>query len=322
MNGSPVEAGNGNGFKLGGNSITGYHELENSVAFNNAAKGIDCNSCPDIQVKNCTTFNNGSFNVAYYTSGAKNTDFSSTGVISYRTENKDVLDTDGSYINTSGTKGIKLLGTQDVAKVINETSYYWNGSESANTAKVKVADDWFVSLDAANAKITRDADGSINLNGFLELTDKAPQNAGARLVSTASKDVTALPSLETHTSTISIKSFVKGTATNIVMTIPVDISMFDYVLFDDVLLDPANYTVTSGSTIITIKESYVKKLSAGTHTIRVYFKDGLFAEKSVEVLPNTGDFGSNMLPLYAGLMLAALLAAAFILFAEKKRKRA
>ena len=42
--------GNGNGFKMGGSSITGYHKLINSLAFNNKAKGIDSNSCPDIQV--------------------------------------------------------------------------------------------------------------------------------------------------------------------------------------------------------------------------------------------------------------------------------
>ena len=46
-----TDAGNGNGFKMGGSSITGYHTLINSVAFGNKAKGIDSNSCPDIQVK-------------------------------------------------------------------------------------------------------------------------------------------------------------------------------------------------------------------------------------------------------------------------------
>ena len=74
--GKDVDAGNGNGFKLGGSSISGHHRLINCVAFDNKCKGIDSNSCPDIQVENCTSFNNESFNVALYTNDAANTDFS------------------------------------------------------------------------------------------------------------------------------------------------------------------------------------------------------------------------------------------------------
>ena len=54
--------GNGNGFKMGGSSMSGYHKLINSVAFDNKAKGIDSNSCPDIQVTNSTSYNNGGSN--------------------------------------------------------------------------------------------------------------------------------------------------------------------------------------------------------------------------------------------------------------------
>ena len=38
------------------------------------------NSCPDINVINCTTFNNESYNIALYTNSAKNTDFSASSV--------------------------------------------------------------------------------------------------------------------------------------------------------------------------------------------------------------------------------------------------
>ena len=66
-----TNAGNGNGFKLGGDSMSGKHVLENCVAFDNKAKGIDSNSCPDINVINCTTFNNESYNICLlYTSDA------------------------------------------------------------------------------------------------------------------------------------------------------------------------------------------------------------------------------------------------------------
>ena len=117
-------------------------------------------------------------------------------------------------------------------------------------------------------------------------------------------------------------AIVKGTETEIVWKIDADVSTFDYIVVDDVVLDKSKYTVTSGSTVVTFKASYIKGLGAGEHTFRAYFTDGYIAETKLEVLPKTGDFGGNMLPLYAGLMLAALLAVAFILFAEKKRKRA
>mgnify|MGYP000535542745 CR=1 FL=1 len=85
-----TDAGNGNGFKMGGSSMSGYHKLINSVAFDNKAKGIDSNSCPDIQVTNSTSYNNGGSNVAMYTNDAANTDFMATGVLSWRTQKTSV----------------------------------------------------------------------------------------------------------------------------------------------------------------------------------------------------------------------------------------
>ena len=88
-----TDAGNGNGFKMGGSSITGYHKLINSVAFDNKSKGIDSNSCPDIQVSSSTTFNNEGSNIALYTNDAANTDFSASGILSYRAQHTDVNET-------------------------------------------------------------------------------------------------------------------------------------------------------------------------------------------------------------------------------------
>lgn len=170
-----TRAGNGNGFKLGGSNITGYHELINCVAFNNKAKGIDSNSCPDIYVENSTTFNNESYNVALYTKNIKNTDFEMNGVLSYRTENKGM------------EEELKGIGTQDPNKIKNTNNYYWDeiAQISKNSVDKTVSEDWFVSV--SNPKITRNANGIINMNGFLELTDKAPSDTGARMTGTPSK---------------------------------------------------------------------------------------------------------------------------------------
>ena len=76
-----IDAGNGNGFKMGGSSLPGSHVIINSVAFDNKAKGIDSNSCPDNVVVGCTSFNNENSNVALYTNDAKNTNYRTNGII-------------------------------------------------------------------------------------------------------------------------------------------------------------------------------------------------------------------------------------------------
>ena len=169
--GREIDAGNGNGFKMGGESISGRHLIENSIAFANKAKGIDSNSCPDIQVIRCTSFDNGSCNVAFYTNTAVSTDFSADGVLSFRSAG-------GPEDN------FKLLGGQEQAKVYNPGCFYVMDGRSVNSEGMEARADWFVSLDAGAVLaegVGRKADGSISLNGFLCLTDAAPADTGARL---------------------------------------------------------------------------------------------------------------------------------------------
>jgi hypothetical protein len=176
-------AGNGNGFKLGGDSLSGYHKLINCIAFNNKQKGIDSNSCPDIQVENCISYNNGSYNVAFYTNSSANTDFLGNGIISFKDDNAKT--THPTLENPLVGENLKPKGNQDTAKYINSNSYYWNGSNSANNAGDIITADIFVSLEFTG--FTRNADGSIDLNGFLELNEKAPANAGTKNEFTASE---------------------------------------------------------------------------------------------------------------------------------------
>lgn len=176
-NGDEVDAGNGNGFKMGGDSMSGYHVLKNSVAFGNKAKGIDSNSCPDIQVYNCTSFNNESYNVAMYTNTAVKTDYYATGILSIKNSNKVA-------------EQIKPVGTQNLSKIYNDTNYFFDGKKSVNASGAQASLDWFKSIDMdaaiSGAKaITRNADGTINMNGFLELNSNAPEGVGARMSSTA-----------------------------------------------------------------------------------------------------------------------------------------
>ena len=53
------------------------------------------------------------------------------------------------------------------------------------------------------------------------------------------------------------------------------LSKFREVRVDDTVVDSSNYTITEGSTIVTFKESYLKSLSVGDHTLKVVSTDGL-----------------------------------------------
>ena len=237
-----TNAGNGNGFKMGGDSLSGYHRLINSVAYNNKAKGIDSNSCPDIQVTSSTTFNNESYNVAFYTNTAANTDFGANGILSYR---KD----------TNVSEQFKAKGTQDESKIYGDSNYYWDttAQKSSNKSGATVTDDWFVSTDTSIVP-TRNADGTINMNGLLVLTDKAPAGVGARLNGTASSVITPMPSVEpdaddseddtTTEETVITNPDVKGTVNVIGQNVVVAASA------GTVIKNAAGATVTAGDVYV------------------------------------------------------------------------
>ena len=170
-----TDEGNGNGFKMGGSSLSGHHRLLNSIAFNNKAKGIDSNSCPDINIENCISYNNGGSNVALYTTDAKNTDFSANGILSYRN-------------GTDVAEKISPKGSQDESKIYQPSNYFWKLSKGKSHDSSKEVDDsWFQFLDTgfdtakhtfSKMPVNRNANGTINMNGLLELKEEAVQNMG------------------------------------------------------------------------------------------------------------------------------------------------
>lgn len=180
-NGQEVDAGNGNGFKMGGSSISGQHILRNSVSFSNKAKGIDSNSCPDIQVYASTSYNNESYNVALYTNDAKNTAFTAQGILSF----KDSTNAAEELI----AEQFKPKGTQETSAYENAANYYWRGENSTNSEGIAATAEWFQNMDmnsAIHGGIRRNTDGTINMNGFLAVTSAVPEGVGARMTGTPS----------------------------------------------------------------------------------------------------------------------------------------
>lgn len=106
-----------------------------------------------------------------------------------------------------------------------------------------------------------------------------------------------------------------------------EISKFREVKVDGVTVDPVNYTVTEGSTIITFKPEYLKSLSAGNHSFELVWTDGTAAtnftvaenaDQSAKS-PKTGEDFSMALCTTLLMVSCAGLAG---MFAKRKRNHA
>ena len=168
------DQGEGNGFKLGGESMPGKHQLINSISFANGAKGITSNSGPDCIIQNVTSYGNAAFgsaeSISLYTGTAEKTEYVAEGVISMEP--------------VSGKADKYDLKGQD--SLASASNYFWTGASAANVSGTKAEEGWFESLDVTIVP-TRNADGSINMNGLLKLTAAAPADAGARLEAVVSE---------------------------------------------------------------------------------------------------------------------------------------
>ncbi|MFV0285840.1 MAG: carbohydrate-binding protein, partial [Demequina sp.] len=161
----PSRTGEGNGFKLGGESMPGDHLLRNAVSYGNLATGVTSNSGPDVRLEDVTSADND--RGIRLETNAKVTDYRASGVISWANPQADVLG---------------LL--QDDASLLTDPSNHFDGAG--------VTADWFVSTDADALTPEIAADGSIEMHGLYELTDEAAADAGARLTPNPSPTVIEL----------------------------------------------------------------------------------------------------------------------------------
>lgn len=59
--------------------------------------------------------------------------------------------------------------------------------------------------------------------------------------------------------------------------------LFDSLKINGTVVDPKNYTVKDGSTVITLKKEYLKELKSGNYTVRVSYKDGGFVDATFAI---------------------------------------
>ena len=169
------EYGEGNGFKLGGGQMKGAHVLKNSISFDNHAKGITSNSCPDCKIINCISYNNSLDNSAYNVG------------LNTKDSNIKAWEVTG-LISLNNSKNTKLEDLIPFA-LHSENNYIYDGAASYNNKGEQATEDWFENVDTS-VKPTRNEDGTINMHGLLLLKDTS-KNTGAVLdvTSDAAKSV-------------------------------------------------------------------------------------------------------------------------------------
>ena len=120
-------------------------------------------------------------------------------------------------------------------------------------------------------------------------------------------------------------SWTKGGNTGLTFTANGAFSKFVGIKVDGVDVDKADYEAKAGSTIITLKASYLDTLKVGEHTITVVYNDGSTdGTFKIVAKPNTpaatgDDFN---IALYGSLMAVSVSALVVLLLVSKKRKYA
>lgn len=157
--GSSIQ-GEGNGFKLGGESIAVKHKLVNSISFSNLANGVFSNSNPSCIIENVTSYANEKHNLQLNTNASATT-WELSRFISYGT--------------AQNTDSIDVRNQANLESITN----YLNGR---NTSGIYVTDAWFESIDTT-VKPTIAEDGSIDMHGLLQLTESAVSGIGGTISS-------------------------------------------------------------------------------------------------------------------------------------------
>lgn len=216
------------------------------------------------------------------------------------------------------SKAVKITGsvtkkTEDNRNIISVSDYQWEGS-GVTQISVMITDKAY-DTDGAGilyyGKLTFVSEGEASGSGNLtiELPDDLPDEymvyllaedvndskhtdyASAPVVVTA--ETSAANPEFTYTITeganLSIAEDYDGTIT---VTADGECSKFVSVSVDGTVVDAANYTVESGSTIVTFTKAYVNTLSVGTHTVRLTYTDG-YAETTLTITKQVAQSEEN-----------------------------
>lgn len=133
------------------------------------------------------------------------------------------------------------------------------------------------------------------------------------------KALTAYDVIKGHKS-----SYTRGSGKTFSLTANGYFGKFTGLKIDGRILDSKYYTAKSGSTIVTLKNSYLDSLSDGKHTVEFLYTDGstggdhYFRISTNNGSPFTGD--NNHITMFRGIMMTSLLCMAMmIMFIPRKK---
>ena len=106
-----------------------------------------------------------------------------------------------------------------------------------------------------------------------------------------------------------------------------DHNKFVRLLLDGEVVNASNYTVTAGSTIITLNESYLRTFANGTYIFRAEFTDGyadmtLIVSSTFGNVPQTGvgDMTGTEIVMWLSIFMTAFLSVKLFMHLRSKRK--
>lgn len=133
------------------------------------------------------------------------------------------------------------------------------------------------------------------------------------------KALTAYDVIKGHKS-----SYTRGSGKTFSLTASGYFGKFTGLKIDGKFLDSKYYTAKSGSTIVTLKNSYLDSLADGKHTVEFLYTDGstggdhYFRISTNNGSPFTGD--NNHIMMFSGIMMTSLLCVVMmVVFAPKKK---
>ena len=115
----------------------------------------------------------------------------------------------------------------------------------------------------------------------------------------------------------------KGSGAGLTFTSDADFAGFQGVMVDGTAISAEHYTAKSGSTVVTLKASYLETLSVGTHTVAIVSDTGTagarFTIASGTTIPQTGDESNPV--LWTVLLLVSGLALGGLAIAKRKKQQ-
>ena len=229
-----------------------------------------------------------------YTFSDVNTDHTIEVTFKQESQTPDVPDVIAPSITTQpGNATVKVGETASFTIAASGTDLTYQWQIDRNDGK------GWVNIDGATATSYTTSTVNIGCNGFKYkcVVSNSAGNVESNSATLTVQDAGGSDNPDTPNNTYQIidganSSWTHDSDGNITIRGNGDFSKFTGVKVDGNLIDKSNYTAKEGSTIITLKASYLNTLSAGNHTVEILWTDGS-ASTTFTTKANISDNSNN-----------------------------